>query len=273
MTQSALISAEELKEWLGKPGIKIIDASYHLMDHGQRIPGAVDFDIDDVAAPNARFSHTLPSPEIFAEKVGKLGISNSDHVIVYDRAGMHMSAARVWWMFRIFGHDNVKVLNGGFPVWSLRGFPVQQGASVPDPVTFNAAYRPDLFKTQSDIMDNMVKNDFVVLDARDPRRYSGEAEPGTGGHIPGSVNTPFMAMIDPATGLVKTPEFLKKTFKHIGFDPAEKPVAISCGSGVTACVVALGLYELGIENAAIYGGSWTEWSHDPSLPKKQGHQP
>lgn len=273
MTQTALISAEELNQWLGKPGIKIIDASYHLMDNGQRIPGAVDFDIDDVAAPGARFPHTLPSPELFADKVGKLGISNNDRVIVYDRAGLHMAASRVWWMFRIFGHDNVQVLNGGFPVWALRGFPVQQGPSAPEAASFTASYRPGLFKTQSDIADNLVKHDFTVLDARDPRRYSGEVEPNTGGHIPGSVNTPFMAMIDPATGLVKSPELLQKTFKHIGLDPNAKPLAISCGSGVTACVVALGLHEIGIENAAIYGGSWTEWSHDPSLPKKQGSQP
>jgi thiosulfate/3-mercaptopyruvate sulfurtransferase len=270
----ALISAAELKAIIGAPDVKLVDASYNLPPVDARIGNAVDFDIDEIADPDAPLPHTLPSPEVFAQAVGRLGISNNDRVIVYDRSGVAMAAARVWWMFRAFGHDRVQVLDGGLPAWAAAGYPLQPKTDdTPQPATFSATFRPQLFKRRQDIVDNLKSKSFTVVDARDPRRYSGEApepRPGMeGGHIPGSLNVPFMSLIGP-DGLFRTGAALKDALSAID---TQKPVAVTCGSGVTACVVALGLAELGNDNAAIYGGSWTEWGGDPSLPKQKGNQP
>ncbi len=270
---SALISPEDLLPQLNT--VKLIDASYGLPPSNARIGNAVDFDIDDVADPDAPFAHTLPAPELFAAKVAALGISSSDHVVVYDRMGMAMAASRVWWMFRIFGHDNVQVLDGGLPAWVRAGLPLQMKTEVPAAMGhFTTTFRPELHKQTTDILRNLTASDFTVLDARDAKRYSGEApEPRPGveaGHIPGAVNTPFQNLIDPATGRLKTAEGLKA---ELGAVNTAKPVAISCGSGVTACVVALGLFELGHKDAAIYGGSWTEWGGNPALPRVKGSKP
>jgi thiosulfate/3-mercaptopyruvate sulfurtransferase len=270
----ALVTASELRALLGKPGVKLLDASYGLPPSDFRIGNAVEFDIDDVADPNAELAHTLPSPNVFAEKVSALGISNSDHVIVYDRMGISMAASRAWWMFRVFGHDNVQVLDGGLPSWLLSGGEMQPWPETPPaPAVFKATFRPELFRRRDEMLRNLDTKEFAVLDARDARRYSGEApeaRPGVeSGHIPGSLSVPYATLFDLDTGLLKSGDDLKAALKTV---PAG-PVAISCGSGVTACVVALGLYELGRKDAAVYGGSWTEWGGDATLPKKKGSAP
>lgn len=280
MTQhNALISAEALFKIINDPKVKIIDASYGLPELPVKIGNAVDFDIDDIANPDSRFLHTLPSPEIFSEKVGKLGIANDDTVVVYDRNGISMAAARAWWMFRIFGHDNVYVLDGGLPAWVAREYdltPKDESDPAPAPAVFLARLRPELHKVRDEMLANIDNPAFQVLDARDPARYSGaapEPRPGMeGGHIPGSVNLPFMNLIDAATGQMKPSAELVAEISQTGVDP-QKPIAISCGSGVTACVVALALHQTGAPDAAIYGGSWTEWGGDRSLPKKKGNEP
>ena len=270
---SALISPEELLTKLDS--VKLIDASYGLPPSNARIGNAVDFDIDEIADLNSPFDHTLPSPAFFAEKVSQLGISNTDHIVVYDRMGMAVAAARVWWMFRTFGHDNVQVLDGGLPAWIRAGFPLQtKTETLPAAGNFTARFRPELHKKTADILANLTDKNFTVLDARDAKRYSGEApEPRPGvesGHIPGALNTPFQSLIDPATGRFKTPEALAASLAAVD---RTKPVAISCGSGVTACVVAIGLYQLGHKDAAIYGGSWTEWGGNADLPRTKGMTP
>lgn len=272
---SALISASELHEILDAPGVKILDASYNLPPAPGRIGKAIEFDIDMVADMDAEQAHTIPSAQDFAEIVGEMGISSDDRVIIYDRAGLAMAASRVWWMFRLFGHDNVQILDGGLPAWLGAGYTLEPFDD--DPATdaiFNATFRPELFKQRQDIVDNLSAKEFTVLDARDARRYSGEApepRPGMeGGHIPGSLNVPYASLIDPATGLFKKNDDLKAALGRV--DPS-RPVAVSCGSGVTACVVALGLFETGVTNASIYGGSWSEWGSDPSLPKTKGGNP
>lgn len=276
---NALISAAELSDIIDKSDVKILDASYGLPDLPVKIGNAVEFDIDDVADPKAPLAHTLPSPEIFAEKVGALGISNDDTVIVYDRTGMHMAASRAWWMFRVFGHDKVRILDGGLPAWVEHDFPLTPKEDEPAPIkpaVFKASFRPHLFKKKEDILNNISAQAFSVLDARDNARYTGtapEPRPGmTGGHIPGSLSLPFMSLVDPETGLMRKENELMEIIHRSGFD-ADKPVAISCGSGVTACMVALALYQTGHPDAAIYGGSWTEWGGDPSLPKNKGENP
>ena len=270
-----VISAAELKTIMDIPEVKILDASYGLPPTPIRIGNAIDFNIDDVADPKAALPHTLPSAEVFSAKVSALGISNPMRVIIYDRSGMAMAAARAWWMFRIFGHNQVQVLDGGLPGWMKAGLPVTQQAKVtPKPATYRAMYNPALFKSRQQMVDNLKSKAFTVLDARDAKRYAGDApEPRPGvqsGHIPGSLNVPFLSLIDPASGLLKSDAKLEEIFKNID---RSKPLAISCGSGVTACVVALGLYQLGKQDAAIYGGSWTEWGSDATLPKTKGTAP
>lgn len=272
---SALISAEELHGLLGRPDLRVLDASYNQPDFPHGVPGAVDFDIDDIADPQAPLAHTIPSAELFAEKVGKLGVGNDDTVVVYDRAGLYMAASRAWWMFRLFGHDRVRVLNGGLPAWVAAGYPVKEKSPSPSGGrgAFAASFRPHLVKYKNDIRDNIGRQDFTVLDARDARRYAGEVpEPKPGlatGHIPLSLSVPFMTLIDPATGKMKPPGDLGGLLQV----DRDKPIAVSCGSGVTACVVALALFETGTRDAAIYDGSWTEWGGDPELPKTTGSAP
>jgi len=281
MTASALISSPELYQLLGaRPAnLRILDASYHLPMLPVRIAGAIDFDIDDVADPNAPLAHTLPDAATFAQKVGALGISNTDKVVIYDRAGMHMAASRVWWMFRVFGHADVLILNGGLPGWVDEGLPVQPRPDTPEPytpATYTPRFRPELLKTQEHIFENLSRQAFTLLDARDMQRYSGDVqEPRPGvesGHVPGSLNMPFADFIDKNTGLLKSIEEIRQTLiaRRI---PLNKPLAVSCGSGVTAGIVALALHEIGQTDVAIYDGSWAEWGANPNLPKKTGDKP
>jgi len=277
--QSALISATDLQKIVTAPTTKILDASYGLPPLPVRIAEARDFDIDDVADPAAPLPHTVPSAEIFAQKVAALGISNGDTVIIYDRAGMHMAAARAWWMFRLFGHDNVRILNGGLAAWVAAGLPVTPRPDVMPPAqagNFTAKLRPELLKTQSDILENITAKTFTLLDARDARRYSGDmVEPRPGmqsGHVPGSHSAPFAELIDEESGLLHGRSNIAAFFAAKNID-LSRPLACTCGSGVTACVVALALHEIGHTDTAVYDGSWSEWGANESLPKKQGYTP
>lgn len=273
---SALISADELHGIVGQAHVRLLDASYGQPPFDRGIEGAIDFDIDTVADPQAPLAHTLPSPDIFAAHVGGAGIGNDDLVIVYDRSGIAMAAARVWWMFRVFGHDNVRILDGGLPAWAAAGYPVVLKKSSVSPAFFKAYFRPELFARQQDILNNLTTPVFTVIDARDPRRYAGEVpEPRAGiepGHIPQSLNLPFMSLINPQTGRMLDKAALAEKIMAAGINLSNK-TACSCGSGVTACVIALALYEIGHTDAAIYGGSWTEWGGDPAMPKKKGVTP
>lgn len=279
MSIPALISASELQKIVTAPTTKIIDASYGLPPLPVRIGNAQDFDIDDIADPAAPLAHTVPDAALFAQKVSALGISSGDTVVVYDRSGMHMAAARAWWMFRLFGHDNVRVLNGGLPAWVAEGLPV---TPKPDDMpavpagNFTAKLRPELLKLKENILANIEGKEFLLLDARDGRRYSGDmSEPRPGmqsGHVPGSLSAPFVEFIDDETGLLRTKDDIRAIFAAKGTD-LSRPLACTCGSGVTACVVALALHEIGHSDAAIYDGSWSEWGADQSLPKKQGYTP
>jgi thiosulfate/3-mercaptopyruvate sulfurtransferase len=277
--RSALISATDLQKIITAPTTKILDASYGLPPLPVRIAEARDFDIDDVADATAPLTHTVPTADVFAQKVSALGISNGDTVVIYDRAGMHMAAARAWWMFRLFGHDNVRILNGGLPAWVGAGLPVTPKPDVLPPAAagnFTADFKPTLLKLQEDILENITEKTFTLLDARDARRYSGDmAEPRPGmqsGHVPGSHSMPFPEFVNDDSGLLRSPAEIKAIFAEKNID-LTRPAACTCGSGVTACVVALALHEIGHTDAAVYDGSWSEWGANDSLPKKQGYTP
>ncbi len=271
----ALVTAEWLTANLDDPKIVVVDASLPRVGVKEdtranyrdgHIHGAPFFDIDVIADPDASLPHMMPTAEIFADGVGKLGISNDTKVVVYDQHGIY-SAPRAWWMFRAFGHDDVAVLDGGLPKWRSGGHPVENDTVVPSPAKFTANARPDLLRLVEQVNANISSGGEQVIDARGAGRYNG-TEPETraslrSGHIPGSLNVPYANIVQDGR-MVESPA-LRNAFEAGGVDLA-KPITTSCGSGITACILALGLYLEGRDDVAIYDGSWTEWGGREDLP-------
>ncbi|MEO6607683.1 MAG: 3-mercaptopyruvate sulfurtransferase [Aestuariivirga sp.] len=260
-----IVSTAWLAEHLRDSDLLILDASWHLPTAKRdakaeflrgHIPGAQFFDIDAISDRNTTLPHMLPSAENFAHDVGKLGASNSTKIICYDSVGL-FSAARCWWMFKIFGHDNVAVLDGGLKKWLTENRDVEQGAVAPKPGNFTANFRPGMVKSA----DQVASEKAQVADARSPARFRGEeAEPRPGvrpGHITGARNVHYASVLN-ADGTMKPVEELSSIFANAGVD-LQNPVTTSCGSGVTAAILTLALTELGVESHALYDGSWAEW--------------
>lgn len=276
-----IVSTAWLGEHFNAPDVAIIDASWYLPAQkrdakaefaARRIPGAQFFDIDEIADTASPLPHMLPSPEKFASRMRKLGIGDGKKVIAYDGGGL-FSAARAWWMFRVFGHDDVAVLDGGFPKWEAKLRPIEDGPPRrPQERHFTARYRPMMVRDRHEVESAAKDASAVIADARSPARFRGEEQetrPGVrSGHIPGARNVHYATLLQP-DGTLKTPADIAKVFADSGIDLA-KPVITSCGSGVTAAILTLGLTLAGARDHALYDGSWTEWGGDHSLPLETG---
>lgn len=271
-----LISPRELSERLERlDDVVVLDASWHMPDTGRdawaefeaaHIPGALRFDIDQVADHRSPLPHTLPSPEDFARMVGAMGISNATEVVVYE-AGPPFAAPRAWWMFRVMGHD-ARMLDGGLARWTAEGLPVESGPErTPSPARFEARLQRQMLADADDVARALQAGDAAVVDARSSERFRGvveEPRPGIrAGHMPGARNVHYAALVD-ADGRLKDEAALAAAFREAGVEPG-RPVVTTCGSGVTACILAMALDRLGTP-AAVYDGSWTEWGGDPSRP-------
>ncbi len=277
----AVVSTAWLAEHLSAPDVHVVDASYYLPHEGlsgrqefelQHIPGAVFFDIDEIADGDDSLPHMLPSPEKFSSKVTKLGLGDGVRMVIYDQRGL-MSAPRVWWTFRYFGHDDVAVLDGGLPKWMAEGRPLEDGPARPVERHFTARMNSFMLRDKDQVRANLSSRREQVLDARSQGRFEAsepELWPGRrAGHIPGSLSLPYTDLLDAETQTLRPVADLRARFEAAGLDIA-RPVITTCGSGVTAAVLALGLHLAGHKDVALYDGSWAEWGLPGDTPVDTG---
>jgi len=267
----ALVTTAWLGDHLDAPDVRVVDASWYLPQSGRNgheeyqsahIPGAVFFDIDDTCDTDSDLPHMLPSAEKFSSRVRRMGLGDGNRIIVYDGSGC-LSAARVWWMFMVFGHNDVAVLDGGFPKWRAEGRPVEDLPAHPRERHFTARLNTLMVRDLKQMQANVINAREQVLDARSGARFAGtepEPRPGLpGGHIPGSTSVPYMELLDPVDQTFLPTELLRETLIGRGID-LDRPIITTCGSGVTAAIISLALHAIGCSNTALYDGSWAEWA-------------
>jgi thiosulfate/3-mercaptopyruvate sulfurtransferase len=268
MTSQNFVTTEWLAAHLGEPGLGLIDASWHLPPTGRNgeaefraghIPGAVFFNIDVIADTSSGLPHMLPDPVAFASAMRKLGLGDGMHMVVYDALGL-FAAARVWWTLRAFGVADVKILEGGLPKWVHEGRPLEEGVAERQPRHFSARLDHSFVASLPDVRRALSTGAAQVVDARPAERFRGEApEPRPGlksGHMPGALNLPFVETVE--HGKLKSGPALAQTFAAHGVDLA-RPIITTCGSGVSAAILALAVEEAGGKLAGLYDGSWAEW--------------
>jgi thiosulfate/3-mercaptopyruvate sulfurtransferase len=278
---AALISTEQLAAQLGAGDLRIVDGSFKMPGvtptaiedyRARHLPGAVFFDIEAVCDPANPLPHMLPNPTQFAAMMSALGIGDGDRIVVYDSGGL-VSAGRVWWMFRAFGHDKVAVLDGGLPKWLAEGRSTESGMATPAPGKFTARFHPEMLRARQDLVENLTTKREQVIDARARSRFEGSvAEPRPGlrpGHIPGSFSLPSDRLIDRDAKTLLPAAELRALFEGAGLDLA-RPVVTSCGSGVTAGALAFALHLIGHKSVALYDGSWSEWGLPGETPVATG---
>lgn len=268
-----LISTDELSAIIENPDVKLVDASWWLDGRDahadylrERLPGTTFFDLEAVTDQNSSLPHMLPTAESFARATSAMGLNEQDRIVVYDNQGL-FSAARVWWMFRLFGADKAVVLDGGLPKWKAEGHAIETGEPAKSVIaTFTASLSQDNVAALPDVQ-SALNSDTQILDARGAARFNGSAaEPRQGvrsGHMPGALNLPYTQLLNPDKTM-KTGSDLEAAFQDIGMD-MQQPIITTCGSGVTAAILTLGLAVLG-KSSRLYDGSWSEWGSQTDTP-------
>ncbi len=275
-TAPPLVTTDWLADHLSAPEIRVVDGSWYLpqmnrnaaqeYEH-QHIPGAVFLDLDAISDQKSPFPHMVPSPEAFSRDVGKLGIANLHHLVIYDGAGL-FSAARIWWMFKVMGHEKVSVLDGGLPKWLAEGHRTATSIEKPTEQQFVARPNPTIRREIADIERNLKSRLEQVIDARSRGRFAGtDPEPRpelSSGHMPGSLSLPFGELLN-EDGTLKPASDLRQIFEKAGID-LERPIVTTCGSGVTAAILYLALTVLEHPKISLYDGSWSEWAATDGMP-------
>ncbi|XXK31152.1 3-mercaptopyruvate sulfurtransferase [Rhodobacteraceae bacterium nBUS_24] len=275
-----LVSTAWLAAHLKDPDLRVLDGSWYLptMQRNARaeyeaahIPGARFFDIDDISDHRSELPHMVPPVEKFLSRMRAMGVGDGHQVVVYDGAGL-FSAARVWWLLKLMGHDDVAVLDGGFPKWKADGHPTEDMPPIIRDRHMMVRRQNHLVKDVTQVAAASKLGDHEIIDARAPGRFRGDdPEPREGlrsGHIPGSKNVYFHSLLS-QNGTLKDPDALRAIFQAAGVDLA-KPAITSCGSGVTAAVLNLALTQIGKTDHALYDGSWAEWGQFPTVPVTTG---
>jgi thiosulfate/3-mercaptopyruvate sulfurtransferase len=279
-----VVSTDWLATRLGAPGLRIIDGSWYLPGSGRdpageyaagHIPGAVFFDLDASSDPDTPLPHMLPSAAAFAARMSSLGLNDSDDLVVYDGSGANLSAARVWWTFRVFGHRQAAVLDGGMGKWRRENRPIERGTVTVPAGRFTARLDRTAVRDLATIRANIRQQQEQLVDLRSAGRFAGtEPEPRPGlrsGHVPGSRNVPYAELVNP-DGTILPDHELRRRLEAAGIDLSQ-PIVATCGSGTSACNLVLTLELLGHRNTAVYDGAWTEWASRADTPIESGPSP